>query len=107
MSTNAIALAFFASQRLPNPVPEYKFHPTRGWRFDYAWPDAKIALEVEGGIWMASHGKKSRHFTGSGAKADMEKYNAAACLGWRVLRCTPQQLITLQTVNAIKEARCA
>lgn len=32
-------------------VKEYLFHPTRKWRFDYAIPDHKIALEVEGGVW--------------------------------------------------------
>ena len=32
-------------------VKEFKFHPTRRWRFDYAIPTHKIALEVEGGVW--------------------------------------------------------
>lgn len=30
-------------------VAEYRFHPFREWRFDYAIPELKIALEVEGG----------------------------------------------------------
>src|SRR6266446_19672 len=37
---------------LPEPIPEYRFHNSRGWRFDYAWPNHYIACEVEGGIWM-------------------------------------------------------
>jgi len=34
---------------LPEPEREYRFHPRRKWRFDAAWPDAKLAVEVEGG----------------------------------------------------------
>lgn len=32
-------------------IKEHKFHPIRKWRFDYAIPEHKIALEVEGGVW--------------------------------------------------------
>ena len=67
--------------RLPEPVTEYRFHPTRLWRFDYAWPERRIALEVEGGIWSAG-----RHTRGSGFRRDMDKYNEAGRLGWRVFR---------------------
>ena len=74
------------AHRLPEPVPEYQFHPTRKWRFDYAWPLHKLALEVEGGIWT-----QGRHTRGAGALADMEKYSEAAILGWRLLYVTPDQ----------------
>ena len=102
MSTQAIAIAFFTGQRLPQPVTEHRFHPERKWRFDYAWPDAKVALEVEGGVWTGG-----RLTSSAGFLKDMEKYNAAARLGWRVLRCTPKTLLTIATVEAVKEARCA
>lgn len=64
---------------LPQPEREYKFHPTRNWRFDFAWPSLKIAVEVDGGQWLARGG---RHNT----DADREKMNTAAELGWRVFR---------------------
>lgn len=64
-------------------VREYRFHPTRKWRFDLAWPDSMVALEIEGAVWV-----QGRHTRGSGFAKDMEKYNAAALLGWRVLRTT-------------------
>jgi very-short-patch-repair endonuclease len=60
---------------------EYRFHPTRKWRFDFAIPSRKIAIECEGGVWTGG-----RHTRGSGAIGDMEKYNAAAKLGWFVFR---------------------
>lgn len=84
---------------LPEPVAELKFHPERRWRFDYAFPSAKVALEVEGGVWSGG-----RHTSGSGFVKDMEKYNAAACLGWKVLRIQPRQLMTSATIKLIKEA---
>jgi len=66
---------------------EYRFHPERKWQFDFALPERKIALEVEGGIWSSG-----RHTRGGGFDADCEKYNAAAMMGWRVLRITSVML---------------
>ena len=71
---------------LPGWEQEYKFYPGRNCRFDYANPHQLIAIEIEGGMWMAAHGGKSRHFTGSGAQGDMKKYNAAERRGWTILR---------------------
>src|SRR3990167_2646458 len=73
---------------LPRPTAEYRFAPPRRWRFDYAWPLHKIALEGEGGAWT-----RGRHTRGSGFIRDMAKYNQAALLGWRVFRVTPDQLL--------------
>lgn len=68
---------------IPDYVEEFKFHPERNFRFDWAFPDQKIALEYEG--LMA---EKSRHTTISGYSNDCEKYNQAQILGWKVLRYT-------------------
>lgn len=70
---------------LPQPVEEFQFHPSRKWRFDFAWPDYKIAVEVDGGQWLARGG---RHNTDK----DREKMNAAAELGWRVFRYSVDML---------------
>lgn len=67
-------------------IYEYRFHPKRRWRFDLAIPEHKIAIEIEGGAWS-----NGRHTRGKGFIKDMEKYNAATVLGWKVLRYTPQQ----------------
>ncbi len=69
---------------LPEPQREYLFHRKRKWRFDLAWPDLLIAVEVEGGIWVGG-----RHVRGEGYEADCEKYNEAQLAGWMVLRFTP------------------
>ena len=93
------ASALFVQLGLPQPLAEHRFHPIRRWRFDYAWPDHKIALEVEGGVWTGG-----RHTSSVGFIKDMEKYNAAACLGWRIIRCQPSTLMKLATIETLKEA---
>lgn len=72
---------------LPLPAVEYRFHPKRMWRFDFAWPEVWLAVEVEGGIWTGG-----RHTTGAGFQADTIKYNIAVEMGWRVFRYTPKQI---------------
>lgn len=80
-------------------VKEYKFHPKRRWRFDYAIPDHKIALEVEGGVWTGG-----RHIRAQGFLGDMEKYNTATLMGWRVFRTTPDDLLKMVTLIMVKQA---
>ncbi len=79
---------------LPDPQREYHFHPTRQWRFDFAWPSVSVngfrvhggvAVEIDGGQWQAGGG---RHNTDD----DREKLNEAAALGWCVLHFSPKQM---------------
>lgn len=72
---------------LPDPRSEYRFAQGRRWRFDHAWVAERVALEIEGGVWT-----NGRHTRGSGFMRDVIKYNEAAVLGWRVIRCTPSTL---------------
>lgn len=63
------------------PEPEYRFHPSRMWRVDFAWPSLRVAVEIEGAVWTGG-----RHTRGGGFLADMDKYNALSVMGWRLLR---------------------
>jgi hypothetical protein len=92
---SAIFLALLKKEGLV-PVTEHKFHPTRKWRFDYAFPDSMVAVEVEGGVWTGG-----RHTRGAGFIADMEKYNTALLHGWRVYRVTPKTLTSRDTITDI------
>lgn len=78
-------------------VREFRFHPERKWRFDYAVPERKVALEVEGGVWTGG-----RHTSSKGFLNDMEKYNTATVMGWKVVRTTPKDLYTAATLNLMK-----
>jgi very-short-patch-repair endonuclease len=82
---------------IPEPVREYRFHPARRWRLDYAWPDFRLAVEIEGGAWI--HG---RHTRGMGFIGDLEKYNELTLAGWSLLRFTPKQVkdgTAIQTIH--------
>lgn len=79
-------------------IKEHKFHPTRRWRFDYAIPAHKIAIEVEGGVWTGG-----RHTSPKGFLGDMEKYNTATIMGWRLLRTIPDELCTNATLGMIRQ----
>ena len=68
-------------------IREYYFARPRKWRFDFAIPDEKIALECEGLVFNESM-RKGRHQTPIGVAGDCEKYNTAAASGWRLFRCT-------------------
>lgn len=72
---------------LPDPIAEYRFHPTRKWRIDWAFPSVRLAIEIEGAIWTAG-----RHIRPSGFIKDMEKYNMLSEMGWVLLRYQPGKI---------------
>jgi len=79
-------------------VREYQFHPTRRWRFDFAFPSQKLAVEVDG----------KYHRTYGGQRNDCEKLNQATLLGWRVLRFpTNEWRKAHQWVALIRECLCS
>lgn len=88
---------------LPEPEAEFRFAPPRRWRFDWAWPDRKLAVEQDGGVHI-----RGRHTRGTGFVKDMEKLNRAASLGWVVLRFTPDQVrsgVALNDIRAVLEGQ--
>ncbi len=94
-----IVVAFFKEHGL-TAIPEYRFCPERRWRADFYFePD--ILLECDGGLFIAGGG---RHNRGASMLKDFEKLNRAACMGFRVLRVTPQSLCMQDTIEMIREA---
>lgn len=77
---------------------EYRFSQDREWRFDFAYVDQKIAIEIEGGTKYG----KSRHSRGEGFKADCEKYNTAALLGWAVYRFTTDMVTRGEAIDFVR-----
>lgn len=80
-------------------VEEHRFHDTRRWRFDFAWPELMLALELEGGTHAGG-----RHVRGAGFEKDCEKYNQAACMGWLVLRATSAMVRDGRALSTLEEA---
>lgn len=102
---------------LPKPQREYRFAAIvsggtgkglrrrlaaaelKDWRFDFAWPSKRLAVEVEGGTYVGG-----RHSRGAGMAADMEKYNAAALMGWTVLRFDSKAVKSARAADTILKA---
>ncbi|TXH46168.1 MAG: hypothetical protein E6Q97_30155 [Desulfurellales bacterium] len=82
----AAAWRIWAPAGVLPPEREFRFHYARKWRFDFAWPSRSVAVEVEGNAWHVRGG--GRHMRDE----DLEKYNAAAMAGWRILRFSPGML---------------
>lgn len=89
--------AFCRSEGIPDPVAEYSFCPGRKWRADYAWPAGKLLLEVEGGVWQGG-----RHNRSDGFQKDISKYNTASCMGFRIIRVIPANLLKVSTIEMIR-----
>ena len=78
---------------IEKPETEYRFHPIRRWRFDFAWPSRRIAIECQGGIWIKGFsGRGGAHSLPSNIIRDMEKNNEAVRLRWRVFLFTPTEI---------------
>jgi len=101
--------AFAIAWRVLNGPPferEFKFSATRGWRLDFAWPAAKIAVEIEGGIHEGA--SRGRHMRQGGFEADALKYAECALAGYRVIRLTPSMIQPALLQRLILEVRrCA
>lgn len=88
---------------LPPYLREHRFAKEslgRAWKFDFCWLQYKIAVELEGLVMRKLYDQQhqlvwavyGRHATIAGIREDMSKYNAAALLGWTVLRFEQQMV---------------
>lgn len=82
---------------LPLPQTEYVFAPPRKFRADYCWPEAKVIVERNGGIW-----KKGGHSSGGGILRDYEKSNLAQLAGYKYLQFTPRELESGSVLPTLK-----
>jgi hypothetical protein len=104
---------------LPDPIPEFCFilaeppevqlryvapltRLPRQWRFDFAWPTLRVAVELDGGYQAPGMGRHN-------SRGDHQKMAAAAELGWIVLHFTAPELRNsanvLMTVQAVLQSR--
>lgn len=83
---------------------EYRFC-NRLWRFDFAWPEQRLAVEIDGGRHIVRHGAKGTAVGGRhNTDTDDEKLNEAAILGWRIMRFSKQALERnpLKVINTVR-----
>ena len=80
---------------VPELVREYRFDKSRRWRADFAWEEARLLIEIEGGVW-----NRGRHLTPRGFMNDAEKYLSATLQGWAVIRLV-DSMLTPDTIKQI------
>ena len=78
---------------------DHDYRRGRAFRFDFAWPDRKLAVEVDGGTFTGG-----RHVRGAGYERDVEKQNLAVTQGWRVLHFTQRQVTSGYALNVVEQA---
>ena len=93
-----LELKFLRLWNGPELVEEYRFHPKRRWRADFAHLPTKTLIEVEGGGY-----RMGRHNRTVGFFQDSEKYLEAALLGFRVIRLASPQ-ITSEILDRVANA---
>lgn len=79
---------------------EYVYAPPRKFRADFAWPDQRLLVEIQGGIWTA----RSGHSGGSGITRDIDRGNVATLAGWRVLRFGPTHIRSGEALRLVAAA---
>lgn len=84
------------AHHLPPVEREFWFARDAGrrWRFDFAWPDWMVAVEIEGGGFS-----QGRHVRPLGFRQDCEKYLDALCRGWAVARVTTEMVKSGQAIR--------
>jgi hypothetical protein len=133
LKTEASLVEQLAAAGLPVPSEEYFFATVigRDWRFDYAWPAYRLALEIEGALfggrvikvqqgfeYRRVKGEKVHvdiepdtivrlgggHNTGERLRRDLEKRNYAAVLGWSMLSVMPDDVRSGEAVAVVRLA---
>jgi len=82
------------------PLAEQRLIPGRRFSCDLVWPDARLVVEVQGGVWL----RRGGHTGGQAQIDDMEKFNELALLGFKVLQVTPQQVTDGELVRLLTRA---
>ena len=87
------------SAGLTGYVREYQAIPGRRFRFDFAWLEQRLLVEVNGGTYT-----QGAHSTGQGIARDYEKANLAQLAGWRVLTFDCKAVKSGEAVEVIRQA---
>lgn len=72
----------FRGSGVPAPATQVKHVPGRAFRLDFAWPELKLGVEVDGGI----KSRQKSHTSVGGILRDIEKHNSGIEQGWTVIR---------------------
>ena len=86
------------SAGLPEPERQAALVPLRRFRWDFYWPQAKLGVEVNGGLWLP----RGAHSGGSGTERDYEKAALGALQGVWTLFVSGRQIKSGQALGWIE-----
>jgi very-short-patch-repair endonuclease len=96
---------------LPEPVLQFAFAKEYGrlYRWDFAWTEFKLAVEVDGGRFMGRGGSartmsRTAPLGYHGSVEDNRKRNLANLLGWTILVYSPEMIRSGEAVAELKLA---
>lgn len=81
---------------IPLPWREYPVCEGRAWRFDFAWPDMMLAVEINGAVYA-----RGRHARGKGLENDYRKLGEALALGWSVYQCSSGMVASGEAIETV------
>ena len=79
-------------------VTQHKFATDRKYTFDFAFPDIRFAVELDGGIFL----RKGGHSTGKAIEDDRYKDQCAFLNDWIVFRVIPKMVEDGSAIRTIK-----
>ena len=95
----ALLLEKIREAQLPEPEREYKALKDRQFPWDLAWPEHRLLVEIQGGIYQ-----RGAHSRGAGIERDMEKLNLATLAGYRSLQFSRGMIEDGTAVEVISRA---
>lgn len=98
-SLEALLLEKIKDAGLPEPVREYKALKDRKFPWDFAWPEHRILVEIQGAIYQ-----RGAHSRGAGIERDMEKLNLATLAGYRCMQFSRRMIEDGTAVGFIRQA---
>lgn len=78
-------------EKAPPFERQYRFARSLGreYRWDFAWPELWLAVEIQGGIWKRGGGAHSHP---TDIIRNMQKQNTGAVLGWKLLQFSTDEV---------------
>lgn len=96
-------MLLLAAHGLPAPQTEYHFAPPRKFAADYCWPDEKVIVERQGGVFMkTAKSGRGAHSLPTNILRDYEKSNLAQLMGFKYLQFTPRELESGSALPVLK-----
>lgn len=101
----ALAWQISHCSNVPCPERQVQLLETRKFTVDFVWRKQRIAVEIDGGLWMQNQVGRGggAHSRPANIIRDMEKSNLVQRAGYRFFRFTTTQVMNGEALEFIQE----